>query len=118
LLVGLPYLGPLWELPRKYYKSINSTSISPIVGTHSYYKFKAWGDRYGPIYQVTIFGVNHIWLSSEKIAKELLEGKRSVYNSDRPAIRNVHDSKGSGDYLPLLGHNGMIQIYMIPLCLC
>ena len=65
-----------------------------------------------------IFGVNHVWISSERVAKDLLEGQRSVHNSDRPAIRNVVDSKGSGDYLPLLGHNGMyLSIFSAPLLL-
>ena len=82
-------MGRVWDIPR----------------THSYLRFKQWSDVYGPIYQVNVFGVNHIWLASDKIAQDLLVKRGSIY-SDRPPINNLKDSKTAGEYIPLLGHNG------------
>lgn len=88
-LAGLPLTGRVWDIPR----------------THSYLRFKQWSDIYGPIYQINVFGVNHIWLASDKIAQDLLVKRGSIY-SDRPPINNLKNSKTAGEYIPLLGHNG------------
>ena len=93
LLPGIPVIGRVWDIPR----------------SHPYKRFKQWSDQYGPIYQINVFGVNHIWLASDKVAQDLLVKRGAIY-SDRPQIKNVNDSKGSsgvGEYIPLLGHNGM-----------
>ena len=89
---GLPLIGRVWDIPR----------------SHPYKRFKQWSDQYGPIYQINVFGVNHIWLASDKVAQDLLVKRGAIY-SDRPQIKNVVDSKGRsgvGEYIPLLGHNG------------
>ncbi|KUJ23227.1 cytochrome P450 [Mollisia scopiformis] len=72
---GLPFIGRVWDIPRQ----------------HSYKKFKAWSDQYGPIYQMNIFGEHHVWLASDKIAKDLLVTRSGVY-SDRPMIKNLEDN--------------------------
>ena len=86
---GLPVIGRVWDIPRQ----------------HSYLRFKQWSDIYGPIFQINVFGVNHIWLASDKIAQDLLVKRGNIY-SDRPPINNLKDSKTAGEYIPLLGHNG------------
>ncbi|EQK98045.1 cytochrome P450 [Ophiocordyceps sinensis CO18] len=68
----------------------------------SWIKFYEWSKKYGPIYQMEMFGSVHIWLSSEKVAHDLL-AKRSAIYSDRPVITNLPDNRTSGDYLALQG---------------
>nr|OQO15565.1 hypothetical protein B0A51_17650 [Rachicladosporium sp. CCFEE 5018] len=85
---GIPYIGRVHDIPFK----------------HNWIKFKEWGDKYGPIYQSTLFGENHIWVMRESIAHEIL-GKRGAIYSDRPGIPAVPGSKSEGEYLPLLGFN-------------
>lgn len=86
---GIPLIGRVWDIPR----------------SHSYKKFKQWSDAFGPIYQINVFGVNHVWIASDKIANDLLS-KKSLIFSDRPPINNLDNSKEAPEYLPLLGYNG------------
>ena len=58
-----------------------------------------------------IFGSVHVWISSEKIAHDLLSMRGAIY-SDRPTIPNLPDNRTSGDYLALLGRTGEI-IYLV-----
>jgi len=70
-------------------------------------KFKEFADIHGPIYYTEMLGTSFIIVSDEKIAEELLV-KKAKYNSDRPAVPSLFDSKsthGSMEYLPLMGKN-------------
>ncbi|KAK7535729.1 cytochrome P450 [Phyllosticta citribraziliensis] len=89
---GIPFIGRIWDIPRE----------------HSYLQFKNWSDKFGKIYQINIFGVNHVWVASDEIANELLV-KRSETFSDRPQINNLGASKTAPEYLPLLGYNDVWQ---------
>ncbi|KAF4556709.1 Cytochrome P450-like protein 50 [Elsinoe fawcettii] len=87
----LPYLGRIHDLPIQF----------------MWLKFKEWADIYGPIYRTEMLGTKFIIVSDEKIVEDLLV-KRAKYNSDRPAVPSLFDSKssnGSMEYLPLMGHN-------------
>lgn len=95
---GIPFIGRVWDIPR----------------SHSYLRFKKWSDIYGPIYQINVFGVNHVWVATDKIATDLLVKRGSLY-SDRPPINNLENSKAAPEYLPLLGHNGMSDHSVLPL---
>lgn len=89
-------------------------ALVPIIGrVHDlpiqkmWIKFKEWADIYGPIYRTEMLGTKFIIVSDEKIIEELLV-KRAKYNSDRPAVPSLFDSKsthGSMEYLPLMGKN-------------
>ncbi|KAI1321102.1 cytochrome P450 [Xylariaceae sp. FL0255] len=70
----------------------------------SWLKFYEWSKEYGPIYQMEIFGNVHVWISSERIAHDLLS-RRAVIYSDRPQIPNLPDNRTKGDYLALTGRN-------------
>lgn len=86
-----PLIGRVHDLPVQY----------------MWIKFKEWADIYGPIYYTSMFGAEFIIVSDEEIAEELLV-KRAKYNSDRPMMRSVTDSKsseGGMEYLPLMGKN-------------
>ncbi|KAF2721857.1 cytochrome P450 [Polychaeton citri CBS 116435] len=86
---GLPVIGSVHELP----------------GKCSWMKFHEWGQQYGPIYQVNLAGSNHVWISSDKIAHDLLSKRSGIY-SDRPFIPALEqDNRTSGQYLPLMSRN-------------
>lgn len=88
---NFPFIGRVHDLPVQY----------------MWHKFKEWADEYGPIYYTSMFGAEFIIVSDEEIAEELLV-KRAKYNSDRPRMQSVTDSKsseGGMEYLPLMGKN-------------
>ena len=88
---NFPLIGRVHDLPVQY----------------MWLKLKEWADVYGPIYYTSMFGAEFIVVSDEEIAEELLV-KRAKYNSDRPMMRSVTDSKsseGGMEYLPLMGKN-------------
>jgi hypothetical protein len=91
--IGIPWVGRVWDLPRK----------------HAYLRFGQWSKQYGDFYAVTLFGTNHIFLGSDKIAKDLLS-KKGTLHQDRPAILQLEDSRNAPEYLPLLGHNGVFPV--------
>ncbi|KAK0617637.1 cytochrome P450 [Immersiella caudata] len=89
----IPYIGRIHDLPIDY----------------MWMKFKEWGDRYatGGLYRTEMLGAKFIIITNERVAEEFLV-KRAKYNSDRPQIRSLFDSKsdhGLGEYLPLMGRN-------------
>jgi hypothetical protein len=89
--IGYPIVGSVPDVPEK----------------NSFIKFSDWGKEYGPIYQVNLAGNNHVWISSDQIARDLLSKKGSIY-SDRPHIPALlADNRTSAQYLPLLSRNGM-----------
>ena len=89
-VVGYPFIGAVPDIPEK----------------NGFIKFANWGKEFGPIYQVNLAGTNHVWISSDQIAKDLLSKKGSIY-SDRPHIPGlIDDNRTSAQYLPLLSKNG------------
>ncbi|KAI7222396.1 cytochrome P450 [Hortaea werneckii] len=88
---GLPLIGSVHELPEK----------------NSWMKFHEWAEQYGPIYQVNLAGVNHVWIARDHVAKDLLTKKGAIY-SDRPHIPALErDNRDSGQYLPLMSRNAL-----------
>lgn len=74
---------------------------------NGYIKFADWGKEYGPIYQCNLAGTNHVWISSDEIARQLLAKKGAIY-SDRPHIPAlIDDNRTSAQYLPLMSKNSM-----------
>ncbi|KAJ3576446.1 hypothetical protein NPX13_g3693 [Xylaria arbuscula] len=73
-------------------------------------KFHEWGRRYSGangFYMIDILGTLVLVVTDEDVAEELMV-RRAKYNSDRPEIRSIVDSKstdGSMEYLPLMGKN-------------
>ncbi|OAL29828.1 hypothetical protein AYO20_09021 [Fonsecaea nubica] len=62
---GKPFVGNLLDIPPQ----------------HSWLKFKAWADQYGPLYRISIFGRNLVMVSTEKIANDLLRERGNLYSS-------------------------------------
>lgn len=86
---GLPWAGPVW--------AVEASSI--------YKTFKKWSEKFGSLYEVTLFGQNLIIISDPAVAQEIL-AKKAKTVSDRPPLALVKGSKDSGKYLPFLGNNG------------
>ena len=63
--LGLPLLGNIHQIPT----------------AQSWLQFKAWGDKYGPIYGISIAGRPQAIISREKIANDLLRERGSIYSS-------------------------------------
>ncbi|CAI6335753.1 unnamed protein product [Periconia digitata] len=86
---GYPIVGSVPDLPEK----------------NSFITFADWGKIYGPLYQCNLAGTNHVWISTDKIAHDLLAKKAAIY-SDRPHIPAlIDDNRTSAQYLPLLSKN-------------
>lgn len=86
---GLPFIGRVHDIPEQ-----------------SWLKFYEWNKQYGPIYQMEMFGSVHVWISSEKVAHDLLSRRAAIY-SDRPVIANLPDNRTGGEYLALQGRTGI-----------
>ncbi|RNJ59357.1 hypothetical protein D7B24_002735 [Verticillium nonalfalfae] len=86
--MNLPFIGRVHDVPAE----------------GSWLKFHEWGQKYGPIYTMDMFGSTHIWISSESVATDLLSRRSTIY-SDRPVIPNLPDNRYSGNYLALAGRN-------------
>ncbi|KXX82703.1 Fumitremorgin C synthase [Madurella mycetomatis] len=89
----IPYIGRVHDLPIQF----------------MWLKFKEWADKYGSggFYRTEMLGAKFLIITDEKIAEDLLV-RRAKYNSDRPQIQSLFDSKsscGSMEYLPLMGRN-------------
>ncbi|KAI1170148.1 cytochrome P450 [Nemania sp. FL0916] len=90
----IPYFGRIHDLPIHF----------------MWLKFYEWAIQYGGpngFYMTEILGNPILVVTDEAVAEELLV-KRARYNSDRPMIRSIFDSKsneGSMEYLPLMGKN-------------
>src|SRR5256885_10955975 len=59
---------------------LSATSLE-IPSYHSWLKFKAWADQYGPIFQLNIAGGKHVVISTEKIANDLMRERGTLYSS-------------------------------------
>ncbi|TLD38345.1 cytochrome P450 [Venturia nashicola] len=80
-------------------------SVPDVPDELGWIKFSDWGKEFGPIYQCNLAGTNHVWISSDQIAKDLLSKKGAIY-SDRPHIPAlIEDNRSSGQYLPLMSKN-------------
>ncbi|KAI1338226.1 cytochrome P450 [Xylariaceae sp. FL0016] len=89
-----PFIGRIHDLPINF----------------MWMKFQEWADVYSGdngFYLTEMLGAKFLVVTDEKVAEDLLV-KRAKYNSDRPVIRSLFDSKsthGSMEYLPLMGKN-------------
>ena len=60
----------------------------PLVGNlldippyHSWFKFAEWSKQYGPLYRLNLAGQNHVIVSTEDIANDLLRERGNLYSS-------------------------------------
>src|SRR3569833_3156892 len=88
---GLPWVGTAFQLP--YLGAV--------------FKFRQWGQKYGPICETKILGQRVLLISSGKIAKKHFVGQSSIYSSrpDTPALHDAQSNSGTAEYLPLMAYN-------------
>lgn len=82
-------------------------SVHELAAQNPWMSFQKWADQYGPMYQCNLGGSNHIWISDEDMAHDLLSKRAAIY-SDRPHIPGlIDDNRDSGQYLPLMSKNAL-----------
>ncbi|KAK0122021.1 hypothetical protein ONS95_010286 [Cadophora gregata] len=91
-LAAVGYFAALWisgysRRPKGTRKLPGPKGV-PIVGNllqiqsrHSWLQFKAWADNYGPIFCLKLGLREHVVISSEAIANELLRERGNIYSS-------------------------------------
>lgn len=87
---GLPLLGNLLQIPPQ----------------HSWLQFKAWADEYGPIFRLKLGLREHVVISSETIANDLLR-ERGNYYSSREQVPMAAELLSDNLRPLLLPYNGM-----------
>ncbi|KAK3075062.1 hypothetical protein LTR53_001960 [Teratosphaeriaceae sp. CCFEE 6253] len=65
---GQPLLGNLLQIPPQ----------------HSWLQFTHWSKQYGPLYRLNLAGQNHVIVSDERIAEDLLRERGNLYSSRPP----------------------------------
>lgn len=70
MLAGYPLIGNLLDIPPQ----------------HSWLKFKEWADEYGPLYRIRLGWQEHVVISTEKIANDLLRERGSHYSSREQTV--------------------------------
>ncbi|KIX01253.1 uncharacterized protein Z518_08978 [Rhinocladiella mackenziei CBS 650.93] len=60
-------------------------NLLDIPPRHSWFKFPQWSKQYGPLFRLDIAGRNHIVVSTEEIANDLLRERGTIY-SDREQL--------------------------------
>nr|POF04147.1 cytochrome p450 monooxygenase psod [Quercus suber] len=87
-LPGLPWAGRFWDVPEQ--------------GVEAAWHFGALHKKYGPIYEWKVMGVTHIWVETDKIARDLfvLRQKKYCDRNELPAAMGV---KEDCELLPLSG---------------
>ncbi|KAK1087568.1 hypothetical protein LTR48_002468 [Friedmanniomyces endolithicus] len=83
----LPYIGAPWGVP--------------VPGAESAWHFADLHKKYGPIYAWEVFGTYHVWVESDKIARDLLvhRGKKYGGRHEIPAAVGVKDGS---EFVPLM----------------
>ena len=99
-LSGQPIVGNLLEIPPK----------------HSWIKFKQWADEHGPIYQLRLGGRQHVVVSTEKIANDLLR-ERGNYYSSREQIPMAAELLSDNLRPLMLPYNGELGGFVPPAAL-
>nr|OQO17441.1 hypothetical protein B0A51_16079 [Rachicladosporium sp. CCFEE 5018] len=95
-LPGLPYIGRPWDVPGP--------------GVAAAWHFGGLHKKYGPIYEWYIMGTLHIWVETDKVARDLFVTRQKKYcdRNDLPATVKV---KTGGQLLPLMGYGDQFKRY-------
>ncbi|KAG6848816.1 hypothetical protein H0H93_013773 [Arthromyces matolae] len=91
---GWPIIGNLFDFPKQT----------------RWITFSQWGEIYGPVYSLTIFGQPIVILNSLEAAQKIMNEKGNVY-SDRPQVQMGGELIGWKNGIPLLRHGETWQLY-------
>ncbi|QKX58214.1 uncharacterized protein TRUGW13939_05335 [Talaromyces rugulosus] len=85
-IILLVYLIQRYRRP-KFIRDLPGPRGYPLIGnyidfpkSHPWLKFKEWGDTYGPIYQLKVFGVTYVIINDAETAEELLSERGFRYS--------------------------------------
>lgn len=87
---GLPYAGRFWDVPGP--------------GVEAALHFGALHKKYGPIYEWKVMGTTHIWVETDKVARDLFVLRQKNY-CDRNALPAAVGVKEDCEILPLSGYS-------------
>lgn len=85
---GLPWAGRFWDVPGP--------------GIEAAFHFGALHKKYGPIYEWQVMGTTHIWVETDKVARDLFVKRQKNY-CDRNALPAAVGVKEDCEILPLSG---------------
>ncbi|WPH03647.1 cytochrome p450 monooxygenase psod [Acrodontium crateriforme] len=89
-LPGLPWAGRFWDVPEQ--------------GVDAAFHFGALHKKYGPIYEWKVMGTTHIWLETDKVARDLFVLRQKKY-CDRNILPAAMGVKEDCEILPLSGYS-------------
>ncbi|KAF2772703.1 putative P450 monooxygenase [Teratosphaeria nubilosa] len=95
-LPGLPWAGRFWDVPE--------------AGIDSAWHFGKLHETYGPIYEWKVMGTIHIWIQTDKIARDLLVARQKNYG-DRNALPAAIGVREGSEVLPLMGFGDQFKRY-------
>jgi len=95
-LPGLPYAGRFWDVPAE--------------GVKAAWHFGALHKKYGPIYEWKVMGTIHIWVETDKIARDLFVTRQRKY-CDRNVLPAAVKVKYGSELLPLMGYGDAFRRY-------
>ncbi|KAF9453375.1 cytochrome P450 [Macrolepiota fuliginosa MF-IS2] len=90
----LPLLGNLFDMPNH----------------KEWLTFAAWGEKWGDLVSVSVFGQHMVIVNSAQLAMEMLDKKGSIY-SDRPVIQMGGEMVGWRNTLVLLPYGERFRSY-------
>ncbi|KAK4501592.1 hypothetical protein PRZ48_007401 [Zasmidium cellare] len=95
-LPGLPYAGRFWDVPAP--------------GIEAAWHFGDLHKKMGPIYEWKVMGTIHIWIETDKIAKDLFVTRQRNYcdRNELPAAIGVREGS---EILPLMGYGEQFRRY-------
>ncbi|ESK93754.1 cytochrome p450 [Moniliophthora roreri MCA 2997] len=117
--VGLAILRQLFSTQRPQQRISHPPGPPgyPIIGNvldmpseKEWLTFAQWGDTYGDICSVTVFGQTLVILNSSKAASDMLDKKSSIY-SDRPVLQMGGELVGWKNTLVLLPYGDRFRRY-------
>lgn len=95
-LPGLPYAGRFWDVPGP--------------GIEAAWHFGNLHKKMGPIYEWKVMGVIHIWVETDKIARDLFVARQRNY-CDRNELPAAIGVKEGSEILPLMGYGEQFRRY-------
>ncbi|KAK3722478.1 hypothetical protein LTR37_002470 [Vermiconidia calcicola] len=96
ILPGLPWAGRFWDVPSE--------------GIASAWHFGALHKKYGPIYAWKVMGTVHVWIETDKVARDLFTKRQRKYcdRNGLPAAVGIREGK---EVLPLMGFSDVFKRY-------
>lgn len=96
ITTGLPWAGRFWDVPE--------------TGIESAWHFGNLHKKLGPIYEWKVMGTTHVWVETDKIARDLFVTRQKKY-CDRNVLPAAVKVKYGSELLPLMGFGDPFKRY-------